>query len=214
MNTKEIIDRCLRAIGEKDPDNPVEMTRPEVLSLINEFYQNEIGELLRNMTSIVYDGSDADHSITAGAGLLPSDFLLPARVYDGDAPKNKPLEQIFDIDNRESDTSKTSQYMIPNTTEIWIFGKTPTNTIKMYYYAKPEPLEDDSSSSPTALKDKFHVDPFMIHVKEEYALRNNDLADLFDLKALKLDILDAIKKAHKTEKKDDRHSRVRVNRWC
>ena len=213
MTTDEIIDQCLKGINE-DPDNPIEMTRAECLSLINLLYQNDIAERLKTLATYVYDASDAAHTITAGVGTLPSDFLAPSRVYDGDTPTNEPLEQIFDIESKVANTETTSQYMIPNLTEIWFFGITPKNTPKLYYYSKPAALTDSSASSPSALKEKFHIDPFVVHIKETYAMRKNDLADMFDLKMLKLDILDAIEKAHKAEKKDDRPSRVKSRRWC
>ena len=203
MTSDVIINHCLKAIGEDDPVAPVEMTRVECLQLINLFYQNEIGERLKNLLSYTYDASDGAHTITLGIGTLPSDFLLPSRVYDGDAETDDPLEQIFDIENKVTDTDTTSQYMIPNTTQLWIFGTTPTNTIKLYYYVKPTALTDSAASSPTALKEKFHLDPFMIHIKETMAIRNDYLKDMFDLKSLKLDILDAIEKAHSVEKHDD-----------
>ena len=209
MTSDVIINNCLKAIGEDDPLAPVEMTRVECLQLINLFYQNEIGERLKNLLSYTYDASDAAHTITSGIGTLPSDFLLPSRAYDGDAETDDPLEQIFDIENKVADTDTTSQYMIPNTTQLWIFGITPTNTIKFYYYNKPTALTDSAASSPTALKEKFHLDPFVVHIKETYAMRNNDLADMLDLKTLKLDILDAIEKAHSVEKHDDSTTVIR-----
>ena len=201
MTTDEIINQCLKAIGEEDPANPVEMTRADVLQLINIFYQNEIGKRLKTLAVYTYDGSDSAHTITDGVGTLPPDFLAPHRVYDGEPHDKNALEQIFDIEDKVADTNKTIRFMLPDLAEIWIFGKTPSNTIKLYYYKKPVALTDSSASAPTALKEDYHVDPFVFHIKEIYATRCGDIADLFDLKILKLDVLDAIKIAHTAEKR-------------
>jgi hypothetical protein len=210
LTVDEIISQCLKAIGEDDPTAPVEMTRVECLTLINQLYRNDIAKRLKNLATYSYDASDAAHTITAGVGTLPSDYMTPSRVYDGDAPTNEPLTQIFDIEDKVAATDATSQYMVPSTTQIWIFGSTPTNMLKLYYYSKPDVLIDSSASSPTALKEEFHVDPFVVHIKETYAIRNNDLADMFDLKALKLDILKAIEEAHGIEKADSEPPYIKV----
>lgn len=200
--TDKIIDYCLKGIGE-DTASPVEMTRVEVLEIINQLYQNDIGKRLKNLVSFSYDGSDAAHTITAGIGTLPTDFLLPSRVYDGDAPDDEPLIQIFTINEKVSATDVTMQYMLPDNENIWIFGTTPTSTIKMYYYKQPTALTDSASSSPTSLKSEFHIEPFVWKVKEVYATRNNDTYDALDAKAMVLDYLDQIGFAHSAEKQDD-----------
>lgn len=212
MTTDKIIDYCLKGIDE-DTVAPVEMSRAEVLEIINQLYQNDIGKRLKNLASYSYDASDAAHTITAGVGTLPSDFLLPSRVYDGDAPTNEPLAQIFDIRDKVANTEATSQFMLPDNANLWIFGQTPTNTIKMYYYAKPIALTDASSSSPTALKSEFHVDIFVARVKEVYALRQNNTYDMMDMKALVLDLLVQIQKAHTAEKHDSAPRRVKPKGW-
>ena len=206
--TDVIIDRCLKGIGEEDPDNPVEMTRAEVLDFINEVYQGPIARRLRLLTSYTYDASDADHTITAGVGTLPSDFLEPSRVYDGDAPDEEPLDQIFDIKDKVDDTDDTSQYMLPNMSEIWVFGTTPTNDIKLYYYFEPTALTDSSASTPTYLKKEFHIKPFEILIKRIYEFRNSNNQDVFDMETYMQDILTEIEDAHSMRDDADHQAQV------
>lgn len=210
MTSDVIIDHCLKAIGEDDPDNPVEMTRVEVLSFIDSLYRNNIAKRLRLLATHTYDSSDADHTITAGVGTLPSDFLAPSRVYDGDTRNNYPLEQIFNIDGKVSDTDTTSQYFLPNIKQIWIFGQTPTNTIKMYYYKKPPALTDSASSTPEYLKEEFHMHPFTKAVQGVYASRNGDYGDEIDLEIYMQDILNEIEYAHNEGLRDKKPCRVKT----
>jgi len=203
----KIIDKCLLAIGEDVADlaNPVNMTRADVLELINNLYRNDIGERAYQLATYSYDASDGEHTITAGVGNLPSDFLLPHFVYDGDAPTNDPLEQIFEIEDKVANDATTSQYMLPDNTHLWIFGQTPTNTIKMYYYTKPAALEDSATSYPVALLEQFHYSVFEARVKQEYAIRLNNTEDENYQRALvygKGGYLDQIDYAHKTGKRD------------
>ena len=208
MTTDEIINQCLKDLGEEDPANPVEMTREDCLLHIDMFYRNDIGKRLRLLTVHSYDGSDAAHTITAGIGPLPADFLAPSRVYDGDTL----LKQIFDIDDKVPDTSPTSQYMLPDISNIWIFGTTPTGTVKLYYYRKPAALTDSSSSSPSELKEEFHVKPFMRLIKGIYDSRNHDNDDVIDMEAYCQDYLNAIENAHRYELMDDGPQTVEVVR--
>lgn len=201
-DTAKIIDYCLKGIGE-DTVAPVEITRAECLEIINQLYQNDIGKRLKILASFSYDASDAAHTITSGVGTLPSDCLQVSQVYDGDANTNVPLEQILFIDNKVADDDVTSQYMTPDLTALWIFGTTPTNTVKVYYYKQPVALTDASSSIPTALKPEFHIDIFVARIKEVYAMRQNNTGDAMDMKALVLDLLTQIEVAHGHEKKDD-----------
>lgn len=210
--TDVILNYMFRAINESNPASPtnsVISTRAEMLEIANQLYQNDIGKRLKNLASYSYDASDTDHTITAGVGSLPSDFLLPHRAYDGDAPDDAPLTQIFDIEDKADDTDDTTQYMIPNNSNLWIFGKTPTNTIKLYYYEKPDALTDSSGSSPTALKSEFHIDIFEFKAKEVYAKRRNRIADMIDMRAAVDDLLDKIEKAHNIEKQDRGPLRIR-----
>ena len=84
MNTKEIIDYCLKAIGEEDLIEPVFMTREEVLTLVNIIYQGPIARRLKLLKSYTYDGSDSAHTITSGVGTLPDDFDRPSREGTSD----------------------------------------------------------------------------------------------------------------------------------
>lgn len=203
--TDVIIDYMFRAIGESDPDDPTNIvisTRAEMLAIANHLYQYEIGPLLKLLASYTYNASDAAHTITAGVGTLPSDYLSPHLMYDGDAYDNPPLTQIFDIANKVADDAATSQYMIPNNTQFWIFGQTPANTIKLYYYQTPTALTDASNSSPTALQAKFHKAIFEYEAKRVYALRRNRTDDMIDMEAAKLEELDKIEAAHSVGKQD------------
>jgi hypothetical protein len=204
--TDVIIDYCLKAIGETEVDTPTEMTRDEVLELINQVYQNDIGKRLKVLGSYTYDGSDAAHTITDGIGTLPVDFLAPAQVYDGDAPYQNPLREIFKIEDKVANDAPCSQYMLPDLTTLWIFGQTPSNTIKLYYYKKPVALTDAVTSSPTELDPLYHIGPrgiFETVIKMEYAKRNNDTYDQFDLLALYTDLLNEIEQRHTSGKKDN-----------
>ena len=203
-DTAKIIDYCLRGVGEAADTltAPQEMTRAEVLEIINQMYQFDIGKRIKSLASFSYDGSDPAHTLTAGVGTLPADFLMMAQVYDGDAPTNAPLQQIFSIEDKVADTEATSQYMLPDTTHIWVYGTTPTTGIKTYYHPKPTALTDSSTSSPTALKDEFHIDIFVAKVKQVYAMRNNNTYDALDMLALITDYLNQIEYAHSAEKRD------------
>ena len=213
MDTASIIDQCLRGIGEETPAAPVGMTRADCLSFINLFYQNHIGKRLKALATYSYDASDTAHTLTAGVATLPSDFLAPVRVYDGDTPANDPLDQIYDIEDKVSDTSSASQFMIPDLATLWVFGKTPTNPIKLYYYKKPAALTDSAGSTPTALKEEFHLEPFVKVVQKIYATRNGDYGDEINLELFFQDILDSIERAHRLESKGMTSNRVRANRY-
>lgn len=210
--TDVIIDQCLLGVGE-DMDSlaaPVFMTRLDVITFINLIYQGPIARRLRLLKSYSYDGSDADHTITAGVGVLPSDFIAPSRIYDGDAPDDRPLTQIFDINDKVADTDATSQYMLPNMSEIWIFGTTPTDEIKMYHYFEPTALTDSASSSPTYLKKEFHLKPFVKAIQGVYSTRNSDYGDEIDLEVFLQDILGEIEDAHTYGMRDNSPKTIKV----
>lgn len=210
MNTKDIIDYCLKGVGEEDVDNPVEVSRDDVLLLINTVYQGPIARRLKLLKTHTYDGSDADHTITGGVGNLPADFDRPSRVYDGDVPANEPLELIHDIDEKVADTDKTTQYFLPRTGEIWLFGKTPTNTIKLYHYFEPPALEDSIESSPLYLPKQFHLKPFVKAVQEWYSTKNADFLDEQELEIFLQDILDDIERYCDDKASDDRPRQIEV----
>lgn len=208
MTSDVIIDQCLLGIGEADTTSPVELSRVNCLALMNHLYQNIIGPDLKILATYSYDGSDGSHTITAGVGTLPSDFLQMAQVYDGDAVSNVPLEQIYEVQEKVGNTAGTTQYMLPDTTTLWIFGKTPTNTVKIYYYKKPTALTDSSASSPSQMKAEYHLDVFVAYIKYVYAMRQNNTYDAIDMMAMVEDCLSAIKKGHGAGKKDNAVSTI------
>lgn len=200
MDTASIIDQTLLAIGEDSATltAPVLMTRADILAYMNILYQNKIGRALKRLTLYSYDASDAAHTITAGVGTLPTDFLEAYRMYDGDIDDGVLLTQIYDLNGKVADDAATSQYIIVNNTTFWIYGQTPTTGIKLYYYAKPTALTDSSVSSPTALKEEFHVMPFVYEIKKLYALRNDEAGDAYDLEVILEATLRDIEFAHAT----------------
>lgn len=201
--TDKIIDACLKAINEEDTVNPVGMSRADVLDIINHLYQNDIGRRIKTLVSYTYDASDAAHTITAGIGTLPPDFLLPAEVYDGDAPEQETLEQIFSIKDKVENDAATKQFLLPDNSSIWIFGQTPTNDIKLYYYKQPVVLTDANTSSPADLRTEYHLDVFKWATKKEYALRQNNTNDVIDCEAYIQDYLKEIERAHTAGKQHD-----------
>ena len=212
MTTDEIINQCLLSIGEDSGTlaAPLSMSRADILAFINLIYQGPIASRLRLLKSYSYDASDAAHTITAGVGTLPSDFMAPSRVYDGDAPDDRPLTQITDINDKVDDDDATSQYMLPNMSEIWIYGTTPTDEIKMYYYFEPAALTDSASSSPSYLKKEFHMKPFVKAIQGIYSTRNSDYADEIDLEVFLQDVLDEIEDAHTSGMRDDSPKTMKV----
>jgi hypothetical protein len=186
MTAAEIINQALLSIGEDFSTlaAPVTMTRADILAYINILYQNKIGKALKRLTLYQYDASDGAHTITAGIGALPADFLAPYRVYDGTIDAGTLLTQIFDIGEKVDDDDTTLQYILPTNTAIWIYGKTPTGNINLYYYAKPVALTDSAGSIPTALSEEFHVTPFVYEIKRQYAVRNDNVGDAYDLEVI------------------------------
>lgn len=204
--TQDIISKCLTQLGEKTPLTPTRMTRADVLFYINLEWRGRIAEAIRDITF-------ANLTFTSGIATLPTDWLKPERIYDGDAPTGTLLERIFDIGERVGDTEKTTQYYLPDSANIWIFGKTPTTGIKAYYVKKPAALTDSALSTPTALKEEYHIDIFVARIKEVYADRKNNYDDAMDYRAKFEDYLEMIRKAHKDSKEDRQIRRVRAARW-
>ena len=198
------------AIGERNPatnatiKNRFIPTREEMLGILNQLYQEEIGPLVKNLAAFSYDGSDGAHTLTAGVGTLPADFLAPHEVYDGDAPDQPPLKQIGNLSDKVANAAACQQYMIPDLTNLWIFGQDPSNTVKVYYYKRPVALTDSSSSYPVSLKDEFHRDGiFEARAKKIYAFRRSKMASFIDLQALEQGFFTEIGKAHTTGKLDE-----------
>ena len=206
-----IIDSCLEAIGESNTTTPVLMSRAKVLALCNSIYI-DVMKRVKALASYVYDSSDAGHTITAGVGTLPSDYLMMHRVYDGDAVDQTSLQWIRSIDDKVDDDADTSQFMVPDLQTLWIFGQTPTNDIKIYYYKKPTALTDANTSTPTLLDEKFHIGVkgiFEAGVKAEYAKRDNSTYDQLDMLALYEDLLNEIEAYHNRGKIDDEINVIR-----
>lgn len=208
MNTKTIIDKCLRGIKEPDPAHPTKMTRAEVLEEIDILYRNQISKRMQELAVFEYDASDAAHTLTLGVGSLPTDFLAPHRVYDGDPADDDStlLEPIFDIEDKVADDAATSQYMIAGKTALWVFGVSPTNTIKMYYIKQASALADSDANSPAFLNEEFHIDVFVTHIQAVFANRKRRYSDYLMKRAELEDILDAIEMAHDTEHKSESSS--------
>lgn len=206
-HTRRIIDLCLIGIGEQDLSSPYMMSREDVLWYINELYQGRIAEAIENMTHETL-------SFAEGIATLPADFLKPEWIYDGDAPDQEPLEQIFDIHKKVSDDARCQQFMIPdNNKTMWIFGKTPTRSIKVYYIPKPDALTDSATSIPVALDEQFHRDIFVARIKEVLAENQNNTYDMMDWRAKIEDLLSLIHSYYKKNKRDRAVRKVRVPRF-
>lgn len=206
--TKQIIDWMLRGVGisQEELDSPDEsiMSREYALSLINELRKGPIAEAIGNIKS-------AALVITDGIATLPSDWVKPHRVYDGDAPDQEPLEQIFDIEDKVADDDATSQYMLPDNSTMWIFGKTPEYGIKAYYIYFPESdLTDDNNSSPVELKAKFHRDIFVAYARKIDAINNNDPDTEAEQGALVEALLKEIKMEYSIGKRDEAIQKIDV----
>ncbi|MEW6171856.1 MAG: hypothetical protein AB1510_02135 [Bacillota bacterium] len=193
MTGQEIVTDCLRAIGEADPNNPVELSRADCLALVNYAYQEIMGLLLNIQKSTTL-------TVTAGKASLPSDYLAPVRVYD--STTWPPLKQIFDIADKVDDNAATEQYWIPNEMEIYFYGITPTNAPTLYYKAKPAAIADSAGSSPTALKGKYHK-RFATYIKMVMAERRDSMNTYFAMQGEWLDILDEIEEKHKGGRRDN-----------
>jgi hypothetical protein len=194
--TTKNVDWCLLALEEDSADlaAPEEMTRADVLEAMNEIYQNDIAEKMGLIKS-------ASIVITSGVGSLPSDWVKAHRIYDGDAPDDNPLEQIFDIDERVESTADTTQYMLPDDDNIWVFGITPTTGIKAYYIYAPAALTESPSTTPV-LKAKFHRKIFPAYIRQVYAMNNGMKAKEFEMGRLVESILNDIENEYTTGKRD------------
>jgi hypothetical protein len=215
MDTEKIIDHCLQAIRDYRVGRPVKISREKALYLINELYRSRIALAMGHISVFTYDGGpDFPEKHTAdGVCLLPDDFLEAKRVYDGSPPKERPLKVIFDINDKVPDTHKVQQYMIPNDREMWIFGKNPSKTVKLYYIARPAALEDSIYSSPTELREEFHRDIFVCRIKEVYAEDMNDTPGMIDQRAKIEDLLDLIRKTYARIKQDGAPRKMKAGRW-
>ena len=212
MTADDIIDYCLRGIGESDPDSPVNMARAVCLAHINHAYQEIIGPLLNKTATYSYDESDAAHTITNGVATLPTDCLRILRIYDGDPDDGTLLEQITDIEDKVDDDDEMQQYYLPSETQIWFFGQTEDDTVKLYYLQKPTAVTDASASTPSDLKTRFHWSAFTTYIRMVYAREQNENSTHDRMMLLWMDILDDIKRAHTTGRADE-EPRVKKAVW-
>jgi hypothetical protein len=110
--------------------------------------------------------TSATPTFTAGVASLPADFVAPKAVYDGTTL----LDEIDDILDKVADTDATSQFFIPNNSQIQVFGITPTGTVTLWYYASPATLT--GTDTPTELPIVFH-DKIWLYVKAQYMAQTN-----------------------------------------
>lgn len=205
--TEQIINVCLKQLGEKNTASPSRMSRIDVLFYINLEYRGRIAEAIGDITS-------ASLTFTNGIASLPTNWLRPEAIYDGDRPNGTKLRRITDIAESVEDTAKTTQYMLPDNKHIWIFGETPSIGIKAYFINKPEALTDSPASTPDALIEDYHIDPFVNRIKEVYADNKNNYDDATDYRMKFEDYLSLIKNAHKNRKRDGSPLQIKAARWC
>jgi hypothetical protein len=110
---------------------------------------------------------DAALTFTDGVATLPTDFVAPEMVRDGD----RALVQIFDLADAVSTTGPTYQYYIGDNTSLYIFGTTPTGTVTLYYYKTPAALVN-ADDAPSQLPLRFH-DRIWAYVKAQYMAQTN-----------------------------------------
>ena len=161
MTFLEMINRGYWAIDD-DADNPTEITLTDMKALINDGLE-ALGAELNIIKS-------ATLTFTSGVASLPSDFIAPEACYDDD----ELLDQIEDITLKVDATDTTSQFFIPNNTQLYIYGTTPTGTVTLWYKARPTALSADADT-PTNLPKEFHRYIPEVYVKAIHALRNNKL---------------------------------------
>lgn len=144
--------------------NPQKIDATTLVTVINAGIQ-DLGPVLNKVKS-------ATPTFTAGVATLPTDFLEPIAAYDGDTL----LIQIDDIKDKVEDDATTSQYFIPNSTQIYLYGTTPSGTVTLWYLASPAALSQ-TTDVPSDVPTRFHHFIAEIWVPAMVALRNNQLAD-------------------------------------
>lgn len=169
MDFNTIKTRCWRAIDDT-PANPQLIDNDLMEELINGF--------LKKLGDVMYIERAAQLTITDGVAELPGDFISANAVYHG----TQALKRISRIQDKADDTAVTSQYYIPNNTEIYVFGKTPIEDVTLYYYAYPAELTEDSDV-PSELPLMFHS-VFEMYIKTWYAFQTGDIANYATLTAL------------------------------
>jgi hypothetical protein len=121
----------------------------------------------------------ATPAFVAGVASLPSDFIKPVAVYDD----TKKLYEIRSIEDKAEDTADATQYYIPNNSQLYIFGLTPTGTVKLWYKGYPDELSLDADI-PSEIPSRYHYAIPEIFVKAKYNLRNNRMGDYAGLMSL------------------------------
>lgn len=167
MNLSALKTRAWWALKDNSA-NPQKIDATTLVSVLNDALQ----DLAYDM-QIIKSGT---LTFSNGVASLPNDFLQVVAVYDGDSL----LEQIEDITDKVDDSDTTSQFFIPNLTQIYIYGTTPTGTVTLWYYATPAALANDSDT-PSNLPERFHRYLATVWVKKEVEFRNNQLADFSTL---------------------------------
>lgn len=161
-----------------------------------------INRALQDLAPSLNTVKNAELSFTDGVASLPADFLAPSACYHGDAI----MTEIHLITDKAADTDATSQYFIPNMTQIYIYGQTPTETVTLWYKARPAELTEDDDE-PTELPMEFHPQ-LELYVKAHLAMKLNRLDEYAGLMKLWEDM----KKSVATACKVDRHAKTGMMR--
>lgn len=167
MNLSEMRSRAWW-ICEDNEANPTEIPVAVLTGIIN--------DALRDIAPYLNIEKSEDLTFTAGVATLPDDFLAPIAVYDDDVR----LTQISRVTDKVDSDQTTSQFYIPNATQIYIYGTTPTGTVTLWYQAYPSALDDDSDI-PTDIPAHFHSAIPETYVKAIYKKRLNQLGDFGQL---------------------------------
>ena len=167
MNLGEMKTRAWWIIDDNE-SSPTEITAATLLLMINEGIQ-ELSPYLNIIKS-------ATLTFVAGVATLPTDFISPIAVYD----EGVLLREIKSIKSKVGDTATTSQFYIPNNTQINIFGITPTGTVTIWYTAYETALTTDATT-PSNVPVQFHYALPEIYVKAKYYFKLNQNADYADL---------------------------------
>lgn len=165
MNLGEMKSRGWWAIDDNEA-NPSEISAIVMAELINEAIRD-----LGPMLNIIKPN---EPTFTDGVASLPSDFISPVACYDVYDGKEIPLRQIRNIKEKVKDTDTTSQFYIPNGTEIYIYGTDPEGTVTLWYQAHETALTEDSDT-PDNIPAKFHIYIPQVYIKAQNYLKKNML---------------------------------------
>ena len=178
MNLSEMRSRAWWAIEDNEA-NPKEMSAEVLTGIIN--------DALMDLAPYVNIEKSTTLTFVAGVATLPTDFEKAIAVYDGDVR----LAQIANVTDKVADDASCSQFYIPNSTQIHIYGQTPAGTVTIYYKAYPSVLNDDADI-PSDIPIQFHHEIPETYVVAQYKKRLNQLGDFATLmnqwQAIKLKI--------------------------